>query len=238
MSLKRSKKLLVIIKNENSNYKTMTKNTFQEKKWAGKFGRDYTFRNPLSIREMDKLYLRNYGISLTKLDKDFLGKLNRSIKILEVGSNVGVQLMFLQKMGFKSLYGIEINKEVVEISKSLTKNINLIQGSALDIPFKDNYFDLVFTAGLLIHISPSDIKKVLREIHRCTKKYIWGLEFYNDDYIKIIYRGNKNLHWKGNFTKMYLDTFRDLELIKEKKLKYLKNENIDTMFLLKKNGRK
>lgn len=238
MSLKRSKKLLVIIKNEDSNHKTMTKNTFQEKKWAGKFGRDYTFRNPLSIREMDKLYLRNHGISRTKLDKDFLGRLNRSIKILEVGCNAGVQLLFLQKMGFKNLCGIEINRETLEFSKSIINNVNLIKGSALDIPFKDNYFDLVFTSGVLIHISPSDIKRAMEEIYRCTKKYIWGFECYYDDYIEITYRGNQNLHWKGDFAKMYLDNFKDLKLVKERKLKYLKNENIDTMFLLKKNGRK
>ena len=213
MSLKRSKKLLVIIKNEDSNYKTMTKNTFQEKKWAGKFGDDYTLRNPRTIKQMDNLYLRNYGqgITPTKLDKEFLGKFNRSIKILEVGCNVGIQLRILEKMGFKNLYGIEINKKTIEKAKKDTKNINIIYGSALDIPFKDNYFDLVFTAGVLIHISPLDIKKVLTEIHRCTKKYIWGLEFYYDDYIEITYRGNQNLHWKGDFAKMYLDNFSSLD---------------------------
>jgi len=42
-------------------------------------------------------------------------------------------------MGFKNLYGVEINKKAIEISKSITKNIYIIQGSALDIPFKDNY---------------------------------------------------------------------------------------------------
>jgi len=52
--------------------------------------------------------------------------------------------------------------------------VNLIQGSVFDIPFKDKYFDMVFTAGVLIHVSPSDIKKVLKEIYRCSTKYIWG----------------------------------------------------------------
>lgn len=216
----------------------MVKTTFQEKQWQGKFGKDYTKRNPLGTREMDKLYLQNYGTTRTKLNKEFIGNLNRSSKILEVGSNVGVQLVFLQKMGFKHLYGIEINKEVVRLSLSLTKNINMIQGSALDIPFKENYFDLVFTSGLLIHISPSDIEEVMKEIYRCSKKYIWGFEYYADNYTEIPYRRKKNMLWKTNFPKLYLDNFKDLKLVKEKRLKYLNNENVDIMFLLKKNEKK
>ena len=212
----------------------MRKATFQEKIWAGKFGQDYAFRNPHSPEEMDKLYNKNFEISRTKLNKEFLGSLNHSIKILEVGANVGVQLMLLQRMGFKYLYGIEIRREAIEFSKKIAKNIDIIQGSILDIPFKDNYFDLVFTSGVLIHISPSDIKKVMKEIYRCTKKYIWGYECYADDYIEMVYRGKKNICWKGNFVKMYLDFFKDLKLVKERKIKYLYDNNIDTMFLLKK----
>jgi len=110
----------------------------------------------------------------------------------------------------------------------------MIQGSVLDIPFKDNYFDLVFTSGLLIHISPSDIKKAIRQIYRCTKKYIWGFEYYADNYTEIVYRGKKNMLWKANFPRLYLNFFKDLKLLKGKKLKYLNNKNVDMMFLLKK----
>jgi len=91
-------------------------------------------------------------------------------------------------MGFQTLYGIELQEYAVEISKSRTKHINIIQGSAFDIPFKDNFFDLVFTSGLLIHIAPSDVEQILREIHRCTKKYIWGSEYFADSYTQVEYR--------------------------------------------------
>lgn len=140
-------------------------------------------------------------------------------------------------MGFQNLYGIEINSYAIELSKSRTKNINIIQGSAFDIPFKGEYFDLVFTSGLLIHIAPSDIEVVIQEIHRCTKEYIWGFEYYADKHTEIVYRGKKNLLWKANFPRLYLDLFGDLELVKEKRLKYLNNDNIDIMFLLKKKSK-
>lgn len=164
------------------------------------------------------MYRKNIGISMNDLNNLFVKNMNRDIKILEVGSNIGNQLLLLQKMGFKNLYGIEINNYAIELSKSRTNNINIIQGNAFDIPFKNEYFNLVFTAGVLIHISPSDIEVIMKEIYRCTKKYIWGYEFYSDKYKEIIYRGKKNLHWKANYSKIYLDLFHDLKLVKEKKL--------------------
>ncbi len=129
----------------------------------------------------------------------FIEDLKRSIRILDVGQNIGDQLVCLQNMGLQSLYGIELQEYAVELSKLRTKRINIIQGSAFDIPFKDKFFNLVFTSGLLIHIAPSDIHEVLKEIHRCTRKYIWGFEFFAEKYTEVEYRGNKELLWKTNF---------------------------------------
>lgn len=212
----------------------MSKITKQMEKWAGEFGKEYTDRNALTLEEMERLYQKNYGVTRTEMNLEFIGDLGRSIRILEVGSNIGNQLLCLQNMGFQTLYGIELQEYAVEISKSRTKHINIIQGSAFDIPFKDNFFDLVFTSGLLIHIAPSDVEQILREIHRCTKKYIWGSEYFADSYTQVEYRGHTELLWKTNFVKLYLDTFPDLRIVKEKRYKYLDNDNVDSMFLLEK----
>ena len=218
----------------------MAKITFQEKTWAGSFGKKYTgdtAKNPKTLKDTDKLYIQMYGITKTQLNKEFFGNLDRSIKILEVGCNRGIQLMYFQKMGFKNLYGIEANAQIVELAKAGTKNINIIHGSALDIPLKDNYFDLVFTAGVLIHISPKNIKKVVKEVYRCSQKYISGLEYYEKRYTEIPYHGQRNLLWKTDFSNIYLDSFKDLKVVKEKKMKYVYDQNMDEMFLLKKNGK-
>ena len=212
----------------------MPRITEQMKEWMSDFGVEYTRRCFLNFDEEDESFRKKFGITRTKLNNLFIGKLNPAIKILEVGSNIGNQLLLLQKMGFKNLYGIEINDYAIELFKSRTKNINIIQGSAFDIPFKDEFFDLIFTSGLLIHIAPSDIGKVMQEIHRCTKEYIWGIEYYANEYTEIIYRTKRNLLWKANFPKLYLDFFKDLEVVKKKQLKYLNDKNIDIMFLLRK----
>ena len=160
--------------------------------------------------------------------------MDHAMRILEVGSNIANQLLCLQKMGFTSLYGIELQSYAVELAKSRTKGINLIQGDASDIPFKDGFFDMVFTSGVLIHISPSNLPSVLNEIHRCTRKYIFGFEYFSDVTQEIPYRGNRDLLWKADFVGRYLDLFDDVKLLREEHIKYLQNDNVDTMFLLHK----
>lgn len=226
------------MKSNEGNSKT-SKVTRQMKEWTGNFGKKYTDRNVLSLPEMEALYKKLYGITRTEINSKFIGHFDRDIKILEVGSNIGNQLLCLQKIGFRNLYGIELQSYAVELSKSRTEGINITQGSAFDIPFRDGFFHLAFTSGVLIHIAPEDISKALDEIYRCTKEYIWCFEYYSDAYTQINYRGHSDLLWKANFSKLFLQRFKNLLLVKEEHFKWLDNSNnIDFMFLLqKKNGR-
>ena len=212
----------------------MNRMTEQMAVWSGGFGREYTDRNALGFEELEALYQKNYGVTRSELNETFLEGIDRSARILEVGSNIGNQLLFLRMMGFRDLHGIELQLYAIEQSKTRTAGIKIIQGSGLDIPFKDKTFDLVFTSGLLIHIAPRDIKKVMSEIYRCTKEYIWGLEYYSAKYVEINYREHNNLLWKADFSKLYRDTFVDLEMVREKRLQYTYDSNVDSMFLLKK----
>jgi len=212
----------------------MTTNTFQEETWSGDFGKEYTDRNTFTPDEVDDLYIKNHGISRTQLNSEFLDNLELN-RILEVGCNVGNQLHVLKKNGYSDLWGIELQDYAVEVARKRTSGFNIVKGTAFDIPFKDNFFDLVFTSGVLIHISPDDIDKVLDEMYRCTNKYIWGFEYYNPDgYHTVTYRGNDNLLWKTNFSKLFLNRFSDLKLVHTKIVKYTNNDNLDLMYLLEK----
>ena len=212
-----------------------TGKTHQIKTWSGDFGRKYTNRNIFLPKDLDKFYIDTWGVSRSRMMKDFLIPVKRNIvKVLEVGCNVGNQLNCLQNLGFKELYGIDVQAYAVEKAKKITKGINIIKGSAFDIPFKDNYFDLVFTAGVLIHVSPDDINIALDEIYRCSKRYVCGFEYFAQDYTKINYRGKNDLLWKTDFCRLYLDRFNDLKIVKERKYKYVKSDKVDTMFLLEK----
>jgi len=214
----------------------MADSNTQLNSWTKNFGKEYTDRNNLSIEGLENLYKDEYGFTRTEMNTIFLDTLDRSTKILEIGSNIGLQLLCLQNMAFKNLYGIEPQEYAVNISKDKTKNINIIKGDAFNIPFKDGFFDLVFTSGVLIHIHKQNIEKAIKEIYRCSNKYIWGFEYYADKYTEIPYRGEENLLWKANFPKIYLDAFPDLEIVKIEYFKYKNNDNVDVMFLLRKNG--
>ena len=212
----------------------MATNTFQEDTWSNDFGKEYTDRNTFTPEEVDGLYIENYGVSRTQLNSEFLDNLELN-RILEVGCNVGNQLNVFKKMGYLDLWGIELQDYAVEVARKRTSGLNIVKGTAFDIPFKSGFFDLVFTSGVLIHISPNDIDKALDEIYRCTKKYIWGFEYYNpDEYQTITYRGNDNLLWKTDFSKLFLNRFQDLKLVHKKIIKYTNNDNLDAMYLLEK----
>lgn len=204
--------------------------------WKGDFGKDYTERNTLSSEELDISYLNKYGISRTDMNTDFISGIERDIKILEVGCNTGNQLIMLWKMGFRNLYALELQKDAARFARERLGNMaNILEGSAYDIPFKDNFFDMVFTSGVLIHIPPSEIHKAVNEICRCSKKFIWGFEYFSSEgYEMIPYRGQDNLLWKTDFAKLIISKHPSFFVVKEKKYKYADSKNEDQMYLLQK----
>src|SRR5262245_30946979 len=116
--------------------------TPQLEQWTGDFGRVFTDRNSISPAEMDARYAREYGVSRTAMSRESLEGLPREIRILEVGANVGNQLVFLQSLGFTDLWGIEAADYGLGLARQRTSGINLVKASAFDLPFKDGWFDL------------------------------------------------------------------------------------------------
>lgn len=211
------------------------KKSDQHTLWEGKFGDDYLKRNKLTSKGLDKDWIDMYGVSRFEMNEKFLSGISKDARILEIGSNFGMQLQALQDIGYTNLYGIELNPKTVDIAQKLRKGITIIRADAIDIPFKDNFFDMVFTSGVLIHIGPQNIKKVIREMHRVSKKHIWGFEYYAPMRTEIVYRGHHNVLWKAPFAELFLKEFSDLRLVHSQKYPYTSDKNlIDEMFLLRK----
>ena len=202
--------------------------------WAGELGDKYTKRNFRTIEETEQLYQDLFGISRSEMNAQFLDSLGKDLKILEVGSNIGNQLLYLHKMGFMNLYGIDIQHHAIALAKSRTRAAGLLNASAFDIPFKDGVFDLVFTSGVLIHVRPDQINRVLDEIWRCTNRYIWGFEIYSPEYTNIPYLGYSNMCYKADFSKLFLERFNNLQLIKEAHFEQPESNNHHRMYLLEK----
>jgi pseudaminic acid biosynthesis-associated methylase len=209
--------------------------TPQASTWSGTFGREYTDRNAANPEDMDRLYLRNYGTSRMEMNVSFLNHLSRGVRILEVGANVGIQLHLLQQMGFTNLHGIELQKYAVEIARRVRPGINIIQGNAFEIPFEQDEFDLVFTSGVLIHIAPQDHGRVMDEMTRCSRRYIWGFEYYAPELTEVNYRGHDSLLWKADFASLFRQRHPELKPVKTEHYSYLEQpELVDCMYLLEK----
>jgi pseudaminic acid biosynthesis-associated methylase len=207
--------------------------TEQIRTWSGDFGREYTDRNTFTPAQVDELYQRNYGVTRSEINRRFLETIPRDARILEVGCNVGNQLLMLQSMGFTNLYGIEIQDYALQRAQERLPSAILKQASALAIPYADRFFDLVFTSGVLIHIAPADLPLALREIRRCTKQWIWGFEYFAPHITEVAYRGHTALLWKTDYARLYIERFSELELVREDRLRYQDNENVDSAFLLR-----
>jgi pseudaminic acid biosynthesis-associated methylase len=212
------------------------KPTRQMEIWSGAFGREYTDRNTLSPEELDALYRRELGVERTAMNQAFLGSLPRELRMLEVGSNIGNQLLLLRSMGFTRLHGVELQRYAVRLSKPRVPDAHFMQGSAFSLPFRDGGFDLVFTSGVLIHLAPRDLDIAMAEIYRASRRYIWGMEYFSESCEEVSYRGKEGLLWKADFCGLFLERFPDLRVVQQRRYPRSDGANQDVMFLLERAG--
>jgi len=160
----------------------------QLKIWKSHFGEEWTDRNkvdPLArVRGFKKLVDNLDGIK----------------SILEVGCGAGHNLVSLKKVNPSYiLYGIEPLSYAIKNSEVS----NLYTGDCFSIPFLRATFDLVFTCGVLMHVSPEDIPRAVVEINRVTIKYILIIEYGSEVETTIDYHGHKDLLWKRDYSKLF-----------------------------------
>lgn len=212
--------------------------TNQENFWIGKFGQEYTNRNtPKSFAEWEQWYVNNWGKTRLEMNAEFIDSLPRDINLLEIGCNSGNQLLALKEAGFTNIYGIDLQAEAIELAKDRTGLTQLSCASGFNIPFEDGFFDLVVTNGTLIHIAPGDHARIMSEMFRVSKRYIWGFEYYAEDIESISYRGEEGYLWKADFARIFLEQFPSLVVVKKKLYPYVRKDMeglFDAMYLLEK----
>ena len=89
-------------------------------------------------------------------------------KILEIGCGGGIDSMEYSRNG-GNVWATDLTDEAVEFTKGRIernnfKNIKVEKVSVKDIPYEDNFFDIVHVMGILHHITDVDIgvKEILR----------------------------------------------------------------------------
>jgi SAM-dependent methyltransferase len=92
-------------------------------------------------------------------------------KILDIGCGKGFQLYELtQLLPGVEIYGIDISQYAIDDAKEEIKD-RLQVGNANQLPFPDQYFDLVFSLNTLHNLHNYDLDKALREMERVGKQH-------------------------------------------------------------------
>lgn len=181
----------------------MACSTDQEFFWKGDFGDEYTDRNRGAAWLAANIALFSKILVSTRQVQ----------RVLELGSNIGLNLMAIRHLLPKAQFAaVEINEKAATELKSHFPDIDLYQKSILDFQPIDTW-DLVFTKGVLIHINPNKLPDVYDLIYRASARYVLVAEYYNPKPAEITYRGHTGKLFKRDFAGEMLDHFSDLRLI-------------------------
>jgi len=99
--------------------------------------------------------------------------LNKSF-ILDIGTGLGnLAFEFAKKLTFSKVYGIDISEDMLKEAKRLVTaenlpNLEFVLGDVHNLEFKDEFFDLVVSFGVLHHLK--DLRLAFSEIKRVLKK--------------------------------------------------------------------
>ena len=130
-------------------------------------------------------YMEGRWEKVAKLMIDHYG-LRAGDKILDIGCGKGFLLFdFTKILPGIEIYGIDVSKYALENCKEEIKD-NLIYGNATSLPYKDNYFDFVFSLNTFHNLECYDLFDALKEMERVGKnnKYIC-VEAYRNEVEKM-----------------------------------------------------
>lgn len=160
----------------------------QEQFWAGEFGNEYTQRNRVDWRARIPFW-RNM-IDLT-----------RARSVYEYGCNAGWNLTAIRAVApHVAVRGYDINQLAVQQARAA----GLDGDYTIPVMFRDTY-ELVFTAGVLIHVPQAELKALMESLIRASAQYVLAVEYEADEETEIMYRGHNGRLWKRPFGQLYED---------------------------------
>lgn len=171
-----------------------------EKLWSGEFGDEYVERN------------RAAGERRGPFWQEILSTYQPR-RVLEVGCNVGANLRWIApQISPHCVYGVDVNRKALEEARRSLPGVNTLWSPARSLPFRDSWFDLVLTMGVLIHQPPETLPLVMSETVRCSRRYVLCGEYFADKPTEKPYRGERGALFKQDFGGLYQRLFPELQL--------------------------
>lgn len=130
---------------------------------------DYNDKNLVSVYDDLSLWAAPFGLKLLESVS-----LKKDLKVLDIGFGTGFPLLEVaERLGKTSIvYGIDpweggIERTKLKIDKREIDNVKLFCGVAEDLPFEDEFFDLIISNNSINNVS--DQIQVLKECYRVCK---------------------------------------------------------------------
>ena len=151
--------------------------------WAGEFGTAYTARNRVDWRAR---------IPFWRMIMELTG----ARSVFELGCNAGWNLSAIRAVSpHAQLYGSDVNPVALQQARIAGHEV-------IDLP-PEPWFDLVFTAGVLIHVAPDAIDATMLAIASASADYVLAVEYAADVEEAVEYRGHMHKLWRRPFGALY-----------------------------------
>lgn len=171
--------------------------------WSGDFGDAYSERNSAA------------GIGRNAFWDMLLSKYPVR-RVLEVGCNAGANLQWIAPhLGPGEAYGIDINHEALARLRESVPHISAVASTARELPFRDGWFDLAFTTGVLIHQPASTLPLVMAEVVRVSRRFVLCGEYYAPEEVEVPYRGMEGALFKRDYGGLYGELFPQLRQVEQ-----------------------
>lgn len=159
-----------------------------EKFWAGEFGDAYLSRNRVDWRT--RLSFWKQITALTGAGSAF-----------EVGCNAGWNLLALRDIGWR-VSGVDLNLKAVREAHERGLDVSVCPATEVGRLWPQTA-DLTFTAGVLIHIPPEDLRRVMESIVQASRRWVLAVEYWAPEEQMVPYRGNDDRLWRRPFGELY-----------------------------------
>jgi pseudaminic acid biosynthesis-associated methylase len=171
--------------------------------WAEDYADDYAIKNSEFDHKLGKVGWEKILAKAKLVKKTYL----------EIGCNIGRNLDQLELFDPElKASAVEINPKALAYVKTRHELQQSYCGPVQDAEFSANSFELVFTSGVLIHVSPDDLVGVMQKMFEWSSRYVVMVEYFNRTPISIEYRGRQNLLFKRDFGGLFMDCF-DVNLV-------------------------
>lgn len=156
--------------------------------WAGEFGNEYLRRNQVDWRD-------RIGFWSTIM------RTTGARSVFEMGCNAGWNLSAIRRV-FPDVVAIgnDINTEACKQAWQAGVQVVNKLDFTNEVPGR---YELVFTAGVLIHIEPEHLREVMQALIDKSYRWVLAVEYAADAEEQVEYRGHKDKCWKRPYGELY-----------------------------------